>query len=239
MKSLTINWITEGLIDFEYKKYVLLGYLKDIAGRFRKQKLYPHLSELINHYANLQVLKNSRDKAFNSFPKDLKRLDFNTGNIEYQAKISDQDDIMKEIDSIIEYSIPRIKYQLEEGKVIYDIIENNITIEPIGIKPINLGFGYIFLQRDGDMVTQVYEYEMSIFENNSEKYRGIKTNFLTSYQKSFSNTLENIKIDLVKNYKKLPNPATFLIHSKLAIPVNETLLPIAKRTFVRYLSEAA
>lgn len=30
MKTLNHNWLTEGLIDFEYKKYILLSYLQEV-----------------------------------------------------------------------------------------------------------------------------------------------------------------------------------------------------------------
>jgi hypothetical protein len=34
MATLHDNWLTEGLLDFEYKKYVLLNYLKHIDQQF-------------------------------------------------------------------------------------------------------------------------------------------------------------------------------------------------------------
>ena len=46
MSSLSTNWITEKHIDFEYKKYVLLGYLQHVNESFTENKLYPSLSEL-------------------------------------------------------------------------------------------------------------------------------------------------------------------------------------------------
>jgi hypothetical protein len=52
------------------------------------------------------------------------------------------------------------------------------------------------------------------------------------------NTYENLKYDLIKR-TALPNPAVFSIETKLSFPVEETLLPIAKRSLVKYLSDAA
>ena len=57
MERLKHDWLTEGLMDFEYKKYILLAYLKDIREKFNKSQLYPFLSELIFHYNNLQKIK--------------------------------------------------------------------------------------------------------------------------------------------------------------------------------------
>jgi hypothetical protein len=41
---------------------------------------------------------------------------------------------------------------------------------------------------------------------------------------------------LVKRYKDLPNPATYLILSKMKFPYAETLMPVAKRLFVKHIS---
>ena len=40
----------------------------------------------------------------------------------------------------------------------------------------------------------------------------------------------------IKEKKELPNPAVYTINSTLSFPVDETLLPIAKRSLVRYIS---
>jgi hypothetical protein len=50
------------------------------------------------------------------------------------------------------------------------------------------------------------------------------------------NTYENIKYTLIKNRSDLPNPAVYSIETELNFPVEETLLPIAKRTLVKFIS---
>jgi hypothetical protein len=50
------------------------------------------------------------------------------------------------------------------------------------------------------------------------------------------NTYENIKIDLMKSRKKLPNPATFFIETKLEYSVEATLMPITKRLLMKYVA---
>ena len=36
MQALGVNWIIEGTVDFEYKKYILLAYLQEINRHFDK-----------------------------------------------------------------------------------------------------------------------------------------------------------------------------------------------------------
>jgi hypothetical protein len=50
------------------------------------------------------------------------------------------------------------------------------------------------------------------------------------------NTYENIKYDLIKNRNSLPNPAVYSIETEINIPIEETLLPVAKRSLVKYIT---
>ena len=53
MEKLSKDWLTQGLIDFEYKKYLLLAYLQKAKKSFEKVELYPFLADLVFHYRNL------------------------------------------------------------------------------------------------------------------------------------------------------------------------------------------
>jgi len=84
--------------------------------------------------------------------------------------------------------------------------------------------------------TKVFEYNVTIFENQTEKYRGINTTYVESYKRSILNTPENIKTDLIKRNRELPNPAVYGIESNYSFPLDQTLLPIAKRSLVKYIA---
>jgi len=235
MKSLNTNWITEGWVDYEYKKYILLAYLKQVSESFNSQKLYPFLSDLIYHYQNLVDFSEKKQLTANHFTKHLKKVDLEKFKMEYEKAI-EEDDFMEEIDAILKFSIPKIKAALADGKTIYDFIEDNLNIEPIGIMPLITDFGYMILKNGNKTEHKVYEYEITIFEKYSEQYRSLKTKYITSYTKKLIHSYESIKINLIKQDKTMPNPATYLIHSKLQLPLRETFLPVAKRELVRYIA---
>ena len=67
----------------------------------------------------------------------------------------------------------------------------------------------------------------------------MKTAYITMKQRSIINTYENIKYDLIKSRTQLPNPAVYSIETELHYPVDETLLPIAKRSLVKFITTAA
>ena len=235
MEFLNKNWITENQIDFEYKKYMLLAYLQHVSENFTDKRLYPYLSDLVEHYRNLKVLQENKHQLYNMFPERLKGADVDHFNLIYEKMISD-DAIMSEIESILDFSIPKMESYLREGKKIYDFIEDRMKIFPVGLMPLNSEFGYVFLKEGNSTDIKVYEYQVTIFENPTEKYRGVHFSYLTIYEKSIMNTFEAIKSDLISFNKKFPNPATFVIETSLSIPFEETFLPLAKRTLVKRLA---
>lgn len=234
MKTLRHDWFYSDLIDIEYKKYVLLGYLKDVQNHFNQTRLYPQLADLVFHYRNLLSYTHHKQKLQNGFPQTISDIDLKNFKIAYQSAVSN-DELMQTIEDIVNYSLPQIQKRLEEGKEIYEFVENLMCMDPVGILPMYRKEGYLIIKDGDDCYLKVYEYELKLFENNYENYRAVSTTYIDSYHKSFVNTTENIKIDLIKKRKKLPNPATFAIESQLNFPLEETLLQIAKRKLTRFL----
>jgi len=237
MATLSKNWITEKLIDFEYKKYILLAYLQEVNKHFELNRLYPDMSELISHYHNTKILKENKKQLFDSFPQQMKKVDVQHFFIQYEKLLQD-DELMKEIENIIDYSIPKFEHYLNEGKQIYEFAEKHMEIFPIGVIPLNTDYGYLFLKGGKQNETNVFEYRITIFEQPTEKYRGINTSFVKAYNFTFTNTFESIKTDLLRSNKNFPNPAAYAIETDLNLPLHETFLPIAKRTLVRYVAAA-
>lgn len=231
---LSKNWLTEKHIDFEYKKYVLLAYLKEVSENFEANRLYPSLSELIEHYRQLISIKENKQHLTEAFPQRLQKIDMERFLLSYE-RIMNDDGLMTELQSIIDFSIPCFKHSLGEGKKIYDFVEEHITISPVGVMPLYPEQGYMFI-KNADTETIVYEYQITIFQQPDEKFRGIHVEYVKSYSKNFIHTYEYIKTDLVRENKKLPNPATYAIESELQLPLEQTLLPIAKRALVKKVS---
>ena len=234
MQSLNKNWITENHIDFEYKKYILLAYLQHVNDCFEETKLYPALSELVKHYRNLVALRDQKNSLYNSFPEKLNSADLQNFKLVYE-KLSTDDRLMVELESIINFSIPQFEQHLAEGKKIYDFIESKLNIYPIGIVPLHTDAGYLLLKNGDKNETVVFEYQITIFDQPTERYRAIGVQYVNSFEKTLRNTYENIKSDLLRYNKNLPNPATYVIESALTLPFEDTLLPLAKRTLVKYL----
>ncbi len=238
MKALSETWFADGYIDFELKKYTLLAYLQEVNRYFNENKLYPQLSDLIFHYNNLVAFRENKKFLQEHFPKKLNGLQLEKLQLLYQQIVED-DDMMKELETIINYSASKMKSAISNGAELYEFIEEKLTIFPIGIIPLDINEGYFFLNEGKARNTKVYQYRLSIFEKHDEKYRSIRTEFIADWERNMVNTYENIKSELIRSKRELPNPAVYSIETELTFPVEETLLPVAKRSLVRYISNKA
>jgi hypothetical protein len=238
MKELSKDWFIEGSIDFEYKKYILLDYLQEINRYFDKSKLYPNLSDLIFHFNNLLYFKKNKTMLQQAFPQRLTQADIEAVRLTYQ-KIVDDDSSMKEIEAIIAYAMQKMDPAIQTGKEIYDFVESCLNIDPVGIVPLMPYYGYFSLRNGKEKTHGIYEYQVTIFENKDDKYRGINISFLETYEESIVKTPEAIKLDLIRRNKYMPNPAVYYVHSDITFPLEQTLLPVAKRCLVKYISMAA
>lgn len=238
MKSLSETWFADGYIDFELKKYTLLAYLQQIGKQFDENRLYPHLAELIFHYNNLVSFRENKKILQDQFPKKLTGVQLEKLQGLYEQMIQD-DELMAELEAIIQFASTQMQQTISNGTEIYEFVEDKLVIFPIGLLPIENQEGYFFLSEGSHQETRIYQYRLSIFEKHQEKYRSIKTEFIGTQLRNLANTYEFMKLELIRQRKDLPNPAVYCIETPLTYPLDETLLPVAKRCLVRYISNKA
>ncbi|MBC7861487.1 MAG: hypothetical protein IAF38_00855 [Bacteroidia bacterium] len=229
--ELSKNWLTEHLIDFEYKKYQLLGYLQQVKDNYQHTRVYPWLAEVIDHYKNLVSVRKNSEELKGGFQKDLKGFNFAEMKLEYEAT-AEENELMQEIIQIIDFSIPLFAQHINEGKTIYDFVEDKLQLKAIGITPLKTDEGYLFLHCRDQQEVHVYQYHLSFYSLSDEKMRSIITTYNSVRELNFSYSYEKLKHDLIAENRELPNPAVYAIDCALTVPLNETLLPIAKRYFV-------
>lgn len=231
MDRLNNDWITEHNLDFEYKKYMLLAYLQHVDTCYKLNQLYPPLADLVEHYRRVKLLKESKQHLQDAFPQQLKGFDAEQLKLSYERVVND-DALMQELESILDFSLPRLAGYVKEGQAIFDFIEKEMSIAPVGLVPLDHRAGYLLL-KGGKADTRVYEYSITIFDQPDARYRAIHTQHVCNYAHSFTNTYESIKTELLHAKPELPNPAVYAVETGLVLPLEETFLPIAKRLLVK------
>ena len=147
MKRLDEDWLTSGLVDFEYKKFLMLAYLKDVKSAFQKMELYPSLGDLVKHYNNLKRIRDNKDFLKDNFPEELKGIDGKNLRLQFRRIIED-DEVMAAIEEIILFAYPKLKEALQEGKESYEFVEENCALSPIGVMALYTDEGYFILSVD-------------------------------------------------------------------------------------------
>ncbi|GAA4470479.1 hypothetical protein GCM10023093_31840 [Nemorincola caseinilytica] len=231
---LSDTWFMDGYIDYELQKYRLLAYLQDVKRYFNETKLYPQLSDIVAHYNNLLLFRSNKQLMQDSFPRKLTGIDTEKIEMVYERMLTDSE-LMQELEDITAFAVAEMKDTISEGAEIYELIEKQMLIEPVGIIPLYKNEGYIFMRITGHSEVRIYNYTVSIFEHKDARYKGIKMTYVDSRAKNLANTYEQIKLDIVRDIRTLPNPAVYKVEFPTEIPFHETLLPIAKRSLVRYI----
>lgn len=237
MEKLSDDWITKGTLDFEYKKYILLAYLQHVSKAFEQHKLYPTFADLIMHYKNAAQLKEGKQKLLKSFPKKLTELDLKNFRMFFKSKV-EEDVQLKELEDIIDFTMDKLHGHIAIGKDIFDEVEQHLIIEPVGVKALEENEGLLLIDPQYDPFYHIYQYRISIFEAAEEKFRGLQTVFIEKIRKSIGTTLEQLKIQVLKNIQLVSNYSAFRVVALQPYPYEETLLPIVKRSFSSYLEKS-
>jgi len=85
-----------------------------------------------------------------------------------------------------------------------------------------------------ETIVRVVRYAVSIFTRADERYRSLRTALVDEVAEG--EPPHALKRFLVDRYPDLPNPATYRVASELHFPVEETMLPVAKRKLLHYLT---
>lgn len=232
---LSLDLFTQVQSDFEKRQYKVLAALKHISEDFQRNKIYPHLSHLAELHHTLSDISKRLNDLRNEFPKRIKKIDFVNREIEHEVVFVDGSDLQK-VEDLIEWALPYIEAKIEEGKTIYEYVNDKIFLEEVGIVPNYTDEGYFFVPDNEEDKLILYEYEVSIFKSAKDQYRSLKTQFLKSLAQGRALVSPNsIKLDLINEFKKLPNPATYSFQTELDFPFKETVLPVVKRKLIKQL----
>jgi hypothetical protein len=234
MQKLSNDWFLEGTLDFEYKKYLLLAYLQHVSREFAEVRLYPSFAELIAHYNNLNLFQSKKQELYQRFPTRISQDEFRKLKLVKKTEVEEEGEIV-EIDSIIHYAMPTIKSHLEAGKEIYDFIDDQINIEPVGITPLYRKEGYLFLHANPRRQVSIFQYRVIFLENTDANYHGISLQPVDTFERTLAHTYEAKKQELIRTHTGMPNPATWLVYAVQPFPEEATLLPVAKRKMLAFL----
>jgi len=236
MEKLTLDSMVQGLGDLERKQYEVLGALKERREHFSHNRLYPWLGELVQLEQELRGLLANRDDMARHIPQRLKDVDAEHLNLVYEPAGTETPEFARVMD-LVQWALPLVEAALEEGRGIFDFVEQHIAIDEVGIVPSYREEGYWFVPDLRAGVLYLLRYRMSIFSASNERFRSLKTAVIGSLREgAVRRPAESLKLEILKTHPELPNPATFLCEVDIDFPFAETLLPVAKRKLMARLA---
>ncbi|MCX6150774.1 MAG: hypothetical protein NTX22_09640 [Ignavibacteriales bacterium] len=236
MKKLTLDTFLSSATDYEMSQYQLLGTLKNYSEQLHKNKVYPALSELIEMEELLDGIIKEKTKLEIIFPQ----LTPNT-SLAKEKDFPDDSAIANDVNQVFDFvnwAHPQILEIITEGKAIYSFVKQNIQIEEIGLIPLYKNEGYFFITNQKNDSEQIYRYEIPFISLDTNSSSLMRVSLIQSLWKNDveQESLSSIKLNLIKEYDTLPNPATFNMVCDLDFPFEETILPIAKRRLAKKLA---
>ena len=235
MADWNIDLFTGAAYDYERAQYQILSNLQHVRQEFSNNRIYPHLGQLINIYGTLQTIVQKTESLKDALPGKIKEIDLQNKEIIYDKSDLDNDQMIA-VEELIQWSLPYIKDAIDEGKTIFEFVEENLHMEEVGIVPSYVQEGYLIVPDHEGHELHVLQYSLSIFSGVQERYRTLRTSHVRSISVSVVvPSPQMLKMSLMEERKEMPNPATYFFDSDLDFPYEATMLPVAKRKLMRYL----
>lgn len=231
------NWLAQGVIDTEYKQYILLAWLQRLKSEYDAARLYPALSEAINAHRKLHAVASSQQSIDARSNSEVIGIDWT--RLTLKKNPSSPSDLGKYLNELLGFALPRIENTIREGQSLYDWIEEHVEFESVGLLPLYRDEGYLLVMEPNDTDLLAFRYRKSILELDDAPAHRLEIELVEQSKRTLSTTLAQVKLNLIKRFNDLPNPATFMFRSRMGFPLAETLLPIAKRRLLRELAMSA
>jgi hypothetical protein len=214
--------------DEESARYRVLDGLQRMQQAFSRNEIYPHLSELIQLHETLNRLVTAVDAVRDRQPGTLKGIDLEEGRLIYDESMTPH--LLAE--DLARWVAPLLAELIEEGRTLYEFVEEHAEVRAVGIVPSYQDEGYLLVPWPVQL--RVLRYAMSLYEEPDGRYRSLRTAEVAGAPAGASPI--ELKKYLVATHPELPNPATYCIDADMEFPIEATLLPVAKRKLLQYLA---
>lgn len=234
MARLTLDHFISAGPDQEKAQYSILAGLQAIRADFARTAIYPHLSDLIELHASLSRLKEQLGEIRGSLPREIESIDLDAQRVVHRDAPEDFGP-MGRLADLIDWALPIMRDVIEEGRTIFEFVDSHLKIEEVGILPGYTEEGYLMVPDGTSDELLVFRYALSIVTRANERYRGLKTTVVKRMADRKTTPPQHIKLELAREQPDLPNPATYYVCGDTGYPFEETVMPIAKRKFMRHL----
>jgi len=235
--ALDVKKLTSCGSDWETNQYTILNKVKEWLQNLHKNKLFPSIEESIQLNLALEDILRDNIESKVWFDNEIRSRKLNERFIVYEKahQIGNQID---KLFNFIDWALQLNKPVLEEGRIIKNFVDENLSVKRISTLEKNYnGKGYFTLPNNKDQILNIYLYEILLDWSEENLYQRMSSSLVSSIPFNLiDNSIEETVIDFITNSQTLYEPVVYIFETNLDFPYTETMFPIAEEKLLKSLS---
>ena len=204
--------------DAEATRYRVLAGLASARSAFTDCRVAPHLSDLVALHRGLSALVSGADAV--ARPGAVVDVDWQAGRL-VRERVPAPLAV-----GLARWALPHVEAAIVEGRTVYEFAAEHAALEAVGVVPSYRDEGFLLIRDDA--AVHVLRYRISPLAEADGRYRALRTTRLDTALDPLASP-HVWKATLVKEAPDLAAPAAFCLQAEIDLPVEETLVPVAKR----------
>ena len=219
MTDLSLN-LFAAAADAEAAQYRVLAALQRTRRAFARNCVAPDLSRLVSLHRDLTALLDGAGRVESAGSGPAVGVDWDAGRVVHAGPPAPL------ALSLARWAVPHVADAVREGQALYEFAASNAALDAVGLVPAYRDEGFLVVAGGGAVRT--LRYHVSSLAGADGRYRALRTSAVPVALDPLAPPSE-WKAALVEAAPDLPVPATFSLRADVDLPVDETLLPVAKR----------
>jgi hypothetical protein len=217
--------------DEEAARYRILAGLQEARHAFDRTRVYPYLADLIRLRRALAAFLEGVDHFREARRGRVTGVDWEAGTL---LRDPQDEDPPLLAEGLARWALPLLTDVLEEGRTLFEFVDEHAALAAVGLIPSYQQEGYLLVPgADGGLFA--LRYAVSVLADERGRYRSLRTTPVAADLPPLAPAAV-WKEALAAAFPDLPAPATFRLDTDVPFPVEETVLPVAKRKLLRMIT---
>lgn len=218
--------------DAEAAEYRIRAGLLEAHRAFVHNHVYPHLGDLIGLRRTLAALVDGADRVHEGLPGRVVGVDWEEGAVVHEKAELDGPPLLAL--ELARWALPLVDAVIEEGRTLYEFVDAHAALEAVGLVPAYQREGFLLVPEPAGGWLAL-RYAIGALTGAGGPYRALWTSPVDVDLDPLAPPAV-WKEALVAACPELPTPAAFRVETDVPFPVEETVLPVAKRKLLRLVA---
>ena len=238
-----LDWIIQEPIDFEYKQYLILDYVKKAEEKIDRFEIYPTFQELAIHFASMgRIKEHGQFITLKRLPEEIDDEILITDLIYNTIRFKDEEE-RNEILSIVEFAYEKFKDLFLIAKSAWSIINESVSLDLYRNKEMmHSGYGTFHFEYNDELY--IYDYKIQRLTKKTSENKCYMTKI---YQGDKNVDVDNIittKSSFIpngENYDGINSGLSypiFKVSFTQSFPLEGSLLSLTRRKVMNYIFQS-